>query len=267
MTSGAGRTVGPMTTIVTVARSAVNLYAIASAALSVLVAAQTAAGTDRDTNLKTCLTGKYPALCNHDLLSGDQLNRVREAERGENLKTCLTGQYPALCDYSRLTKEELARVREAEKRENLKICLTGQYPVLCKRDLLSKEDVAKVSAAERVQNRKICLDGRYPVLCNRSLLSPEEAQKATEAERRAAAASPSGAGHVSPRQRYRGSGSCESGHWIEWVSDDGEMIKLEDGSIWEVNPLDAIDSALWLPVTEILVCDHKLINVDDGESV
>jgi hypothetical protein len=248
-------------------RSAVILYAIALAALSVLLAPQTAAGIDRDTNLKTCLTGKYPVLCNQDLLSADQLKRAREAERGENLKTCLTGQYPALCDYSRLTKEELARVREAEKRENLKICVTGQYPVLCKRDLLSKEEIEKVSAAERAQNLKICLDGHYPVLCDHSLLSSEEAQKATEAEQRAAAASPSGAGHASPRRHYRASGNCESGHWIEWVSDDGEFVKLEDGSVWEVNSVDTIDSALWLPVTEILACDHKLINVDDGESV
>jgi hypothetical protein len=29
--------------------------------------------------------------------------------------------------------------------------------------------------------------------------------------------------------------------------------------------VDAIDSALWLPVTDIIACDDKLINVDDNE--
>jgi hypothetical protein len=31
--------------------------------------------------------------------------------------------------------------------------------------------------------------------------------------------------------------------------------------------VDAIDSALWLPVTDIIACDDKLINVDDNETV
>lgn len=69
-------------------------------------------------------------------------------------------------------------------------------------------------------------------------------------------------------RRGSGGGSdCESGHWIESVSDDGEIIKLEDESIWQVDQVDTIDSTLWLPVTDIVVCDGKLINADDSESV
>ena len=60
---------------------------------------------------------------------------------------------------------------------------------------------------------------------------------------------------------------CDSGHWIDSVSGDGTIIKLEDGSIWEVDSVDAIISTLWLPVTEVLVCDNKIINTDDNESV
>jgi hypothetical protein len=61
--------------------------------------------------------------------------------------------------------------------------------------------------------------------------------------------------------------SCESGHWIDTVSDDGTVVKLEDGSIWEVDEGDAIDSALWLPITDILACGDKLINTEDNETV
>ncbi len=54
---------------------------------------------------------------------------------------------------------------------------------------------------------------------------------------------------------------------IESVLDDGSIIKLEDGSIWKVADVDAIDSVLWLPVTNVIVYDEKIINTDDSESV
>ena len=64
-----------------------------------------------------------------------------------------------------------------------------------------------------------------------------------------------------------GARACDAGHWIGSVSDDGIIIKLEDGSIYEVSDVDAATSALWLPTTEIVACDDKLINTDDGETV
>jgi hypothetical protein len=60
---------------------------------------------------------------------------------------------------------------------------------------------------------------------------------------------------------------CEDGHWIEEVLADGKIIKLEDGSLWRVDDIDAITSSIWLPVSEIVVCAGKLINTDDNESV
>jgi hypothetical protein len=61
--------------------------------------------------------------------------------------------------------------------------------------------------------------------------------------------------------------SCESGHWIEEVTDDGDVVELEDGSLWQVDGADTVDSALWLASESIVVCDGKLINTDDHESV
>jgi hypothetical protein len=71
-------------------------------------------------------------------------------------------------------------------------------------------------------------------------------------------------GAADAQGRYQ---SCEQGHWIDAVMDDGSIIKLEDGSLWEVDPGDEITSSLWLPITNIIVCDGKLINEDDNESV
>jgi len=75
---------------------------------------------------------------------------------------------------------------------------------------------------------------------------------------------------ASQLNRYgsRASGSsCEDGHWIQEVMGDGSIIKLEDGSLWRVDDVDTVDSALWLPTTDIVVCDGKLINTEDNESV
>lgn len=59
----------------------------------------------------------------------------------------------------------------------------------------------------------------------------------------------------------------ESGHWIEAVLSDGEVIKLEDGSLWEVDAGDQVTAALWLAMTDVVVCDAKIINTEDNETV
>ena len=67
---------------------------------------------------------------------------------------------------------------------------------------------------------------------------------------------------------------ASGGHWIRSKADNGGMITLEDGSIWEINSIDRIDTILWLPTTGITVLkapqpvgDYKymLLNKDDGE--
>jgi hypothetical protein len=60
---------------------------------------------------------------------------------------------------------------------------------------------------------------------------------------------------------------CTDGHWIDSVTGNGTLVKLEDGSIWEVDAVDAINSMLWLPTEGILVCGQTLINADNGEKV
>src|SRR5262249_52405441 len=59
------------------------------------------------------------------------------------------------------------------------------------------------------------------------------------------------------------------GHWVKSKTDDGEIVTLEDGSVWLIDVLDRIDTALWLPITDITVVEttggYLLINTDDGE--
>lgn len=60
---------------------------------------------------------------------------------------------------------------------------------------------------------------------------------------------------------------CIEGHWIESVLGDGTIIKLEDGSVWEVDAVDAINSMLWLPTESVLICGQTLLKSDIGEKV
>lgn len=61
--------------------------------------------------------------------------------------------------------------------------------------------------------------------------------------------------------------ACEGGHSVRSVQGDGKIVILEDGSVWEVDDGDTADTATWTSGTEIVVCDDKLINTDDDETV
>jgi hypothetical protein len=54
---------------------------------------------------------------------------------------------------------------------------------------------------------------------------------------------------------------------IDSVSSDGSVVELLDGDKFLVSEIDRIDSALWLPTDDIVVCDPgpetKLIHEED----
>jgi len=113
----------------------------------------------------------------------------------------------------------------------------------------------------------MCLNGRYPALCRHGDLTQDEARRVAAAELQNPTPPPRQRRSVTHFTRGRGSSECEDGHWIEDVMDDGALIKLEDGSLWKVDDADVGDSAAWVAATEIVVCDGKLINTDDDETV
>lgn len=190
-----------------------------------------------------------------------------DQQRASNLATCLSGRYEILCKREWLSPDERTKVDAAQRRENLKTCLTGRYIILCDKSKLNAEELKQAHAAERTENLMTCVTGRYPILCNKSLLTAEQLTQVQAAEAREQATRPksSSSARRPPSRRY--SSGCEDGHWIDSVSSDGTIVKLEDGSVWEVDAVDAIDSALWLPISDIIACNDKLINTDDNEKV
>lgn len=56
-------------------------------------------------------------------------------------------------------------------------------------------------------------------------------------------------------------------HYISQVTANGEIIIMDDGSIYKVYSYDASTSNLWLPLSNVVVTSDKIINVDDGETV
>ena len=73
------------------------------------------------------------------------------------------------------------------------------------------------------------------------------------------------------RGMYAGVGG---GHWIDKNIDSGAYMILEDGSLWQIDPIERIDAMLWLPISQITVLEsasgapgynYLLINTNDGE--
>jgi len=227
---------------------------------------QTSAQQSREQNLQTCLSGKYPALCRHDLLSTEERIQVRSAELRENLKICLTGKYPALCNHADLTPSQAVAVKEVERSENLTVCLTGKYPALCNHALLSAEEKVRVRDAEVAENLRTCLDGRYAALCNRSLLSSRQLRQANDAEARAAAAAKS-AGARAPAVSSKA--PCYESSIMSptpFMGNNGEIFKLADGSFWEVKyeyeyMYEYYPSVVICPAKGTMVIGKKTLNV------
>jgi hypothetical protein len=62
-------------------------------------------------------------------------------------------------------------------------------------------------------------------------------------------------------------GACDE-DTIQSVSRDGSILVMLSGAVYRVSNLDRIDSMLWLPSDDVLVCGNKIINTDeDGEKV
>lgn len=71
---------------------------------------------------------------------------------------------------------------------------------------------------------------------------------------------------IATGSRRSSGNSCES-HWVEKVIDSGKFVTLEDGSLWEIDPVHTIDTMLWLPASDISVCGNELVNTGDGAAV
>jgi hypothetical protein len=216
-------------------------------------------------NLSMCLSGKFKSLCNYSLLTNSQKKMAREAERLENLNICLNGKFSALCNYSLLSNSELKEAKEAERIENLNVCLNGKFKSLCKHHLLSLSEKINVKKAEEAENLRICLNGNLQALCNHSLLTSKQKTEVIKLESKVKNIPYNTIAIKKPMSQYKRVSQCESGHWIESNEQSGEIIILEDGSIWEVS--DTLDSSLWLPLSSITVCPYSLINTDDNERV
>lgn len=222
------------------------------------------AGSTPEQNLQTCLSGQYPILCDHSKLTPEEVRQVHIAEHRANLEVCLDGRYVAICRHGDLSSGEARQVRAAEQRANLQVCLDGRYATLCRHEDLSPSEAQQVRAAERSANLRVCLEGSYAALCRHDLLTPAESERVRAAE----GAAPRSTPPISARRSAGSTGTdCEAGHWIKTVSGDGEIVVLEDGSVWQVASYDRVTSELWLETTEIVACPDKLVNTDDGESV
>ena len=207
-------------------------------------------------NLAVCMTGKYRSLCQHAELLPGESEAVRAAELRENLRVCMTGKYRSLCNHSDLSAEEKEFVLRAELQENLRICMTGKYRSLCRHAVLEPEERKRVDAAERTENRRICMSGKAPSLCERSWLTPQERTEA-DAKAKKATTSPPNAGRT----------SCYESSITDpapFMGNDGEVFRLADGSLWEVQ---YEYEYLYEYYPSVVICPAKGLLIVDDESL
>ena len=60
---------------------------------------------------------------------------------------------------------------------------------------------------------------------------------------------------------------CESGHSVASVQADGHIVVLDNYAVYQVLGKGTVDPSLWLPGSDVIVCDakHLMVNVSDGE--
>lgn len=144
-----------------------------------------ARSTSDPRNLALCMSGSYPSLCKHGLLTPEEAEQVSASERRVNFQTCSSGNFPSLCKRSLLTEDEIRQVESAERRANFQTCISGNYPSLCKQHMLAPDEKMQVADAEAKANFRTCISGNYPSLCKHHLLTPDQAAQVSDSEYRA----------------------------------------------------------------------------------
>jgi hypothetical protein len=65
------------------------------------------------------------------------------------------------------------------------------------------------------------------------------------------------AADASPEPKAAGYAGFGQKHWVKSNAGGGKFIQLEDGSLWEVSPIDKINTMLWLPLDDVVVVESK----------
>jgi hypothetical protein len=82
------------------------------------------------------------------MLAAVQPAHAQQSVAQENLRRCISGNYPTLCEYELLTPEQRVEARAAEARVNARRCISGNYPTLCEYELLTPGQRVEARAAE-----------------------------------------------------------------------------------------------------------------------
>jgi hypothetical protein len=107
--------------------------------LAIGSASECLAADNRDGNFSSCLSGY---LCDENLLTQAEKQRVKEASLSRNFQYCLAGY---LCDENLLTYSERQKVWEAQLSRNYSSCLSGYG---CDESLLTEDQKAAIQSRQ-----------------------------------------------------------------------------------------------------------------------
>lgn len=57
--------------------------------------------------------------------------------------------------------------------------------------------------------------------------------------------------------------SCDE-DTIKSVSSDGSILVMISGAVYEVDSVNRVDTQIWLPSDDVLICDDEIINKDEN---
>lgn len=60
---------------------------------------------------------------------------------------------------------------------------------------------------------------------------------------------------------------CQEQRWLRTIQHQGRDLQLDDGSLWQVDSVQALDTVSWTPTDPIVVCHSDLTDTTEHQLV
>lgn len=60
---------------------------------------------------------------------------------------------------------------------------------------------------------------------------------------------------------------CQEQRWLRTIQHQGRDLQLDDGSLWQVDSVQALDTVSWTPTDPIVVCHADLTDTTEHQLV
>lgn len=61
--------------------------------------------------------------------------------------------------------------------------------------------------------------------------------------------------------------ACTAPHWLLSIQHQGRELQLDDGSLWQIDAVQALDTVSWSPTDPIVACHAELTDMAEHQLV